>query len=340
MPKLIRETPAAAEWVEHFRATSVPKTAFGRIAEAVVWVDDTAVDGMQLVPLDPAVLVEKINKTGMPLLRGHDPGFPLGKVLGAASFTSPDGRTFVAGVLGFYEGKQLSFRDFGIYETLTEASPAKLPIIPSGCWIDVVSDPREIEPAWIEDLVKTAPMPVRRADSSLNAADSAHELIRIGVVSLALLWNPFITAIGSEAGKATYAAMRDWLRRAFEKLGERKNPVLEIQIHEADCQISFMVRGNDVKRHYAALETLSGAASSALRLVARLKEAGVAPKLVTYEFHKQDQLWFPSFAELEDGRLVTDNKMLIAVEKLPSSLSLGLTMGDEQPLLPSIKEVK
>jgi len=248
MPKLIRETPAAAEWVEHFRATSASRGAFGRIADAVVWVDGTGPDGKQLVPLDPAALVEKINENGMPLLKGHDPGFPVGRVLGAATFKSPDGKRFVAAVLGFYDGKQLSFRDLGIDETLTEASPAKLPIIPSGCWIDVVSDPREIEPAWIDDLVKTAPMPVKRAEASHNAADSAQELIRIGVVFLALLWNPFITAIGSEAGKAAYAAMRDWLRRVFEKLGERKNPVLEIQTYEADCQISFMVRGNDVKR--------------------------------------------------------------------------------------------
>ena len=101
-----------------------------------------------------------------------------------------------------------------------------------------------------------------------------------------------------------------------------------------------MVRGTDVKHHYAALEAFPGAAASAARLVARLKEAGVAPKLVTYQFQKEDQRWFPSFAELEDGRLVTDNKALIAVEKLPSSLSLGLTMSDERPVLTSSKEVK
>ena len=43
------------------------------------------------VPLDPAVPVEEINKSGMPLLGGHDPGFPTGRVLGAATFKSPDG---------------------------------------------------------------------------------------------------------------------------------------------------------------------------------------------------------------------------------------------------------
>ena len=171
MPKLIRETPAAAEWAEHFLATSARKAAFGRITSAVVWADDTGIDGKQLVPLDPAVLVEEINKSGMPLLGGHDPGFPTGRVLGAATFKSPDGRTFVAAVLGYYDGKHLSFRDLGVDETLTEASPSRLPTIPNGCWIDIVSDPREIEPDWIDDLVKTAPMPVKRAEASHNAAE-------------------------------------------------------------------------------------------------------------------------------------------------------------------------
>jgi hypothetical protein len=72
-------------------------------------------------------------------------------------------------------------------------------------------------------------------------------------------------------------------------------------------------------------------------LVANMKSLGVAPKQILYEFHTQDDKWFPSYAELCDGRFVTDNNILIAVEQLPPELSLGISRGKDKPRLPSMK---
>jgi hypothetical protein len=68
-----------------------------------------------------------------------------------------------------------------------------------------------------------------------------------------------------------------------------------------------------------------------------MKREALAPKLIVYEFHSEDDLWFPSYAELHDGRLVTDNNLLIAVERLPTGLSLGLTRSKDKPHLPTAK---
>jgi hypothetical protein len=68
-----------------------------------------------------------------------------------------------------------------------------------------------------------------------------------------------------------------------------------------------------------------------------MKNAGVAARKIVYEFHKEDDIWFPSYAELHDGRLVTNNSLLIAVEKMPSGLSLGIGLGREEAFLPSVK---
>jgi hypothetical protein len=101
--------------------------------------------------------------------------------------------------------------------------------------------------------------------------------------------------------------------------------------------VSFLFRGSDVKRHYAAHDALPGAAAQAAQLVANLKNRGREPKSILYEFHTEELKWFPSFIELEDGKLITDNVILIAVEQLPSSLSLGIMRGRERPRLPGVK---
>jgi hypothetical protein len=71
-----------------------------------------------------------------------------------------------------------------------------------------------------------------------------------------------------------------------------------------------------------------------------MKNRDLAPKLLVYEFHLQNDKWFPSYAELCDGRLVTDNNTLIAIEQLPSSVSLGVSRGKDKPRVPSVKELR
>jgi hypothetical protein len=182
-----------------------------------------------------------------------------------------------------------------------------------------------------------APMPVQRQELSHNALDAPHELIRVGVIYMSLVWNPFTTSVAGEAGKDAYIALKSWIRKLVEKISERKNPILEIQSHHDECHISFIIRGTNVKRNYAAHDALQLAASQAAALVANMKAAGAAPKKLVYEFHKDDDIWFPSFAELHDGRFISDNSALIAIEKLPRGLSLGLGIGERQSQLPSVK---
>jgi hypothetical protein len=199
-------------------------------------------------------------------------------------------------------------------------------------------DARAVDPKWIEDVLRDAPMPVKRVPLSHNAADSQSVLIVVGVLFVALIFKPFVTTIANEAGKDTYAAMRSWLRRLLSKLSDRRNPIVEVQSFHAGCQVSFIFRGKDIKRHYAAHDALPHAAAHAKHLVEGMRRVGFAPKLVIYEF--QDDKWFPSYAELPDGRFITDNRVLIAVEQLPTGLSLGLSVGEERPLLPDVKRIQ
>jgi hypothetical protein len=146
MSRLLAESPEAAAWVEQAKAALGREGVFGRIGGAVIWSDVTGRDGEQIVPIDPYALVANINANSFPLLKGHDPGFPLGKVLAAEVFTSvADGTTFVAAVIGFYNGARLSFRDLGLDSIPAIASPARLPALPDACWINLATDPREIE---------------------------------------------------------------------------------------------------------------------------------------------------------------------------------------------------
>lgn len=51
---------------------------------------------------------------------------------------------------------------------------------------------------------------------------------------------------------------------------------------------------------------------------------GLPSRQLVYEFDKEGLLWTPSFAVLEDDRLLTDNLALISIEQLPDQLSLGV----------------
>jgi hypothetical protein len=330
-PALIRETREALAWVDQVKAAYRGSKIFGKITSGVIWCDETGSDGKQLVPIDdPRALASDINTSGFPLLKGHDPGFPIGKVLRAEVFASPDGVTFIAAIFGFYAGgERLSFREFGFDPSATVSLPTTLPMLPDGCRIDFAVDPREVKSAWVEDVLSTAPLRVERIDLSHNVAEWMQELIRVGLPYIVLVWNPFVRAIATEAGKDAYAALHQWLRTVFDKLAEHRNPIVEIQAYQNDCLLSFIFRGKDVKRLYAAHDALPIAAAQAAQLIANMKRTANAPTLILYEFQPQDDKWFPSYAELNDGTFITDNNALIAIEQLPSSLSLGMSRKSE-----------
>ncbi|KXS31652.1 MAG: Uncharacterized protein AWT59_2211 [Candidatus Gallionella acididurans] len=251
MPDLL-DTPAARDWVDDaiLRHT---KGIFGKLVPAVIWSDTRGDDGELLLPVDPIELVARINSTPHILLHNHDPGRPKGQVLESANFESEGGKKFIAAVLGFYAGGEvLDFQGLGLDTKSLAPPPDRLPMLPDGVWIEFAMDPREVDAAWLDQVTSDAPLRIERTELSHNAADSPQELIRIGLVYLAVVWSPFITSIASEAGKDTYAAIHGWVRKLLERLADRRNPVLDIHTHQDGCQVSFLFRGKDVRQHYAA----------------------------------------------------------------------------------------
>lgn len=320
-------TPAALEWADHaIRRHS--KGIFGKLKPAVIWSDRRGDDGELLVPVDPVEYVARINSTSLILLHGHDPGRPKGQVLEGAIFESESGEKFVVAILGFYAGGEvLAFQGLGLDTKVSSPPPEMLPTLPDGLWIEFATDPREVDGTWLEQVVSDAPLPLESTELSHNAAESSQELIRVGVLFVTLVWNPFVTSVASEAGKDTYAAIHKWIRKLLEKLADRRNPVVDIHAFHDNCQVSFLFRGNNVKQNYAAHDALPNAATHAAQLVAKLKARGMVARQLVYEFDNEAAVWFPSYAVLTDNKIITDNVELIAIEQLPAGLSLGMSRG-------------
>lgn len=324
MANLINDTDAARNWVEE-TIQRHSDGVFGKLASAVIWSDARDANGRPLVDVDPNALVTEIAESPMVLLHNHDPGRPIGEVLDAASFSDPEGKQFVAAILGFYTGGNvMNFRDCGINAEEPVSSAALLPPFPENCWIEIGVDSRDIKDGWLEQLTNDAPLPVVRRPLSHNSAESMQELIRVGLIYLALVWNPFVTSIASEAGRRTYASVHAWVRKLIEGLAERHNPIIDLHTFQGDCQVSFLLRGKDVEVHYKAHDSLATAAAQGAVLIANLKARSCPARQLVYEFDKEILRWYPSFAILTDGRIVTDSLTLIAFEQLPSGLSLGL----------------
>jgi hypothetical protein len=334
---LVARSPEAEAWIDQMTAAHEGGPTFGQVVGSVIWSDATDANGELLLPVDPADVIAKINARPFPLLMGHDPGRPVGKVLAAEVFRTTDGSLFVAAVLGLYGGApRLRFADLGLDIEAPGTFPLSLPDLPADFRYDVAADPKEVETAWLEALAQSAPVRVRRQELSHNAAEPTQSLIIIGTLFATLVWNPFVTTFAKEAGKDAYAAVREGLKHLLTRLSELKNPVIEIQSHHQGCDVSFILRGKNVARAYTAHEALPEAAARAERLIARMIASRVAPVRLVYEFHTSQDRWYPSYAELDDGRIVTDDMALIAAENLPTGLSLGLHVDseDHHPVIP------
>jgi hypothetical protein len=330
MSKLLEENEDAARWVAEKMTSLSGKKIFGSLKPSVIWDDVKGADGKQLVPLDPVKLVGSVRENGNPLHLGHDPGRPVGRVLAAEVFTGKDGKKFVAAILGYYkDGTHESFAGFGFDHSIAVIPPERLPSLPDDVWIEFDTDPREVEESSVAEILNDAPLHIKRKPLSHNDADAAHELIKVGLPYLLLVWNPFVTAIASEAGKDTYKALRGWMEKLMRWVAKRRSPILEMISHQDDCQVSFIFRGKDIVKLTAALEQLPNAAGQAAHLIGILRHNNAMAKTLFYEFDLEQMVWLPSYAELLDGRFVTDNRLLVAYEKLPRGLSLGLIGEDE-----------
>lgn len=265
-------------------------------------------------------------------MHNHDPGRPKGQVIESSEFKTKTGRKFVVAILGYFAGGDvLSFSGLNIDTKKTIASPKTLPVLGSDFHIELAADPREVDFEWLDRATRDPLLKIKRSELSHNSDEVLQELIRVGVPYVLLVWNPLITSIATEAGKSLYSAGNSWLRKLLENICEKRNPVVEIQSFQDNCGISFIFRGRSVKIKYAAHEALPSAATQAAQLVKNLKERGMPARELKYEFSAEASKWFPSFAILDDGRIVTDNASLIAIEQLPTGLSLGLKLGKLQP---------
>ncbi len=322
MSHLIDDSPEASGWARQALIDHSDHRVFGKMVRGVIWTDEPGPAGEIVGNVDPSALIEEINVRGLLLFRGHDPGCPVGRTVQAKLFTDERGGRFVVAILGFYDEKlKLSFENLGVDVLPTASSPSYLRELTDDHWIDFAVDPREVDQQWAEGVVLGAPLRVKRTDLSHNAAEAHSELIRLGFVFAALLWNPFVTTIATEAGNDTYAAIREWLRGVWKKVATRRNPVVVVQSFYEGCEVSFLFRGKDIQQLYNAYDALPIAAAQAAELIATMTKRGAAPATLTYEFEQDD--WYPSFALLSNGQLVSDRALLISLEKLPTGLSIG-----------------
>lgn len=332
MADLITETPEASAWVRREKAARANQDVFERFAGAVIWLDEPGANHEAIGGTDPAALIAEINQRGQPMFLGHDPGAPVGRVFAAGEFVDPRGVRFVAAVMGYYGEKQrLRFEQFGVDPTLPVDSPSVLSGLPTDPWLDIATDPREVDSQWLKELLEDPPYRVKSRRLSHNAAETVHELIRVGFPYVLLAWNPLAKTIGEEVGKKLCAAAFQWLRKLWTKLQERQDPIVVLESFQDGCEVSFNFRGKDVKRNYAAHDALSAGAAQAARLIRGIKANGRQPTSLVYEFDVDATRWFPAYAILEDGRIVKDRPFLIAVEQLPTTLSLGLSLDDDKP---------
>lgn len=320
------EVEAARNWVNEALIRH-SNGIYGKLVSGVIWTDACGEDGELIIPANPVNLVDDINNKPFILLESHDPGNPKGQVLESAYFEDDNGTKFIAAIFGYYYGGNvLEFSQLGL-DIATGNLPKTLPPLPDNAWIEFATDSREVDSLWLEQVTSNAPVKIKLTELSHNTADATHELIRIGIGFLAIVWNPFVTSIASEAGKRTYTAIHEWLRKLLGKLADRRNPILEVSSFQHECQVAFLFRGKDIKIHYAAHDLLADAGVHAAQLITALNSLGNPVRQLTYEWNKEANRWYPSYAVLDDNKIIVDSITLIAVEKLPSGLSLGIRKG-------------
>ena len=321
------------QWVASVEETFGDHPAYGRFEHGIVWIDEPGPDGRPIGGTDPTAMIREINAEGWPLLHGHDPGRPLGRVIAARAFVSEGGQAFAAAIFGFYSAdKQIGFAALGVDSGAPVKLPDTLPA-PRPEWrIEIAYDDRDAGSDWVRAAAAEAPLPCKVVGASYNSESELLHLVTVCLPYAALVWNPTIKAIGEAAGKDIYAAVRTWVRGMFVRVRDRKRPVICTQVDIRGCQTEFLFRGGDLQLNYEAHDALPGAAVQAGALIANFASRGVPAARVVYEFHLDKRRWYPAYAVLDDGRLVSDENLLIAVERLPSELSLGILSRAERPL--------
>jgi hypothetical protein len=325
MSNLIVETPEACSWITHEKSRLIGNSVFGSFQPGVIWINEPCPDGEIIGGEDPSTMIDQISNEGWPLYRGHDPGLPSGRAIAAKLFVSPSGKNFVAAILGFYVDElRLSFDDLGVDSNPEASSPLTLDEVFNNCWIDIATDPREVDSQWLENVLDNAPLTVVRRELSHNAEDWQHELIRLGLSYAFIIHNPFVTTLAQEAAKDVYAGIRKWLRNFWSEISSCRDPIVSVDTHCDGCNVSFLFRGKEVKSLYEAHDALPTTAAQAVILISSMRSQNADPSEITYEFDQQNSCWFPSYAILKDGKFVSNRNILIALEQHSTGLSIGI----------------
>lgn len=328
MPDLLNSTSVAQQWVDEAIERQEPGL-YSHVVSAVVWTDARGEDGSLLVEADPQAVLNTLRRQRLPLLLNHDPGKPMGQVLEAEYFESPDGQKFIAAVIGYYSRDHVfSFADLGL-DGITAPPVGQLPEPRGDLWIEIACDPREVSAEWIEAVSADAPMPVVRTALSHNSSEAAQELIRIGLAFVLLVGIPTAKAFGTELGKDIYAGVSKWLKKLLAAPSDHRSQLICIESHQQNCQVSFLIRGSNVAISYAAHDGIAQAAAQAARIINVLAQRGMPATQLVYEFDTESVKWYPSYAALDSNRLITSSPMLIALAaETPAGLSLGLARKD------------
>lgn len=333
MPDLLNDTHDAQRWAKE-AIERQESGLYAQIVSGVVWTDARSEDGSLLVEANPQSILSTLRRQRLPLLLNHDPGRPMGQVLEAEYFEAPDGQAFVVAIIGYYSREQvLTFADLGL-DSIFAPPIGELPEPRGDMWIEIACDPREISEQWLDGVAASSPMRIVRTPLSHNSSEAVQELIRIGIAFALLMGIPAAKTFGTELGKDIYAGVSKWLKNLIASTGKHEAPLICIESYQQDCQISFLIRGNDVTTNYAAHDGISQAAAQAAKLISLLAQRGMPASKLVYEFDTDSLRWYPSYAALDNNRLITSSPMLIAIAAdTPAGLSLGLArrdMGERQ----------
>jgi len=328
MPDLLNDTHEAQRWAKE-AIERQESGLYAQIVSGVVWTDAGSEDGSLLVEANPQSILSTLRQQRLPLLLNHDPGRPMGQVLEAEYFEAPDGQAFVVAIIGYYSREQvLTFADLGL-EGITAPPIGELPEPRGDMWIEIACDPREISEEWLDGVAASSPMPIVRTPLSHNSSEAVQELIRIRIAFVLLVGIPAAKAVGTELGKDIYTSVSNWLKNLIASTGKHQALLICIECNLQGCQISFLIRGNDVATNYAAHDGIPQAAAQAAKLVSLLAQRGMPASRLVYEFDTDSLRWYPSYATLDNNRLIASSPMLIAMAAdTPAGLSLGLARKD------------
>lgn len=178
----------------------------------------------------------------------------------------------------------------------------------------------------LERTLRNGPLPVTRIEW-FTCLRADRELIRLVLRYVAIVWNAFIKILASEAGKDVYRALRGWIRTCLVKLGERKEPILEVLAHQEECAVSFLFsrqRGEAAPRRARGAQCGRGAGGLIGREheIPRCRAAHAGLRMRAGHRAMVSVLC----GALRWGRLVGEPSLLVAFEELTHGLSLGLTL--------------